>query len=310
MNQDFNKMNQDINDEIDLIEIFNALWDKKLLIIVFTMLSAIFSVTYSLSLPNIYTSTATLISAESDDSLSNQIGKYSSFASLAGIQMSDNSNKSLEAIERTKSFDFFVNQFLPYIKKEDLFAPSSWNIAENVLSYDNDIYNEINKTWTRKASMPFSAEPSNQELHKAFLDSYSITQDKKTNFIYISFEHISPYLAKEWLALIITNINSYMKKLDQVSAQKSIEYLEQSLSNTKITEIRLSMTSLWNEQLQILMMADSNDDYIFKTISSPLIPEIKSKPNRKIICIFGTFIGFVIGLFCSLLSIYRKNIKS
>jgi len=79
MQPDFNKTNQEI-EEIDLLELFNALWNKKILIIIFTFLFAILSVIYSLSLPNIYNSTATLISAEPDDSLSSQIGKYSSFA--------------------------------------------------------------------------------------------------------------------------------------------------------------------------------------------------------------------------------------
>jgi len=308
MQPDFNKTNQEI-EEIDLLELFNALWNKKILIIIFTFLFAILSVIYSLSLPNIYNSTATLISAEPDDSLSSQIGKYSSFASLAGIQIPDNSNKAQEAIERTKSYDFFVNHFLPYIKKEDLFAQSNWDINQNKLSYNINLYDEENKLWTRKVSKPFLPEPSNQELFKVYLNAYSIAQDKKTNFIHVSFEHISPYIAQEWLVLIINNINNYMKKLDQVSAQKSIDYLEKSFSDTKIAEIRVSMTSLWNEQLQILMMTDSNDDYIFKTISSPLVPEIKSKPNRKIICIFGTFLGFILGLIFALFSYYIHKKK-
>ena len=228
---------------------------------------------------------------------------------MAGIQIPDNSNKAQEAIERTKSYDFFVNHFLPYIKKEDLFAQSNWDINQNKLSYNINLYDEENKLWTRKVSKPFLPEPSNQELFKVYLNAYSIAQDKKTNFIHVSFEHISPYIAQEWLVLIINNINNYMKKLDQVSAQKSIDYLEKSFSDTKIAEIRVSMTSLWNEQLQILMMTDSNDDYIFKTISSPLVPEIKSKPNRKIICIFGTFLGFILGLIFALFSYYIHKKK-
>ena len=46
------------NDEIDFTEIFTALWKKKLLIFLITSSAAVFSVVYSLSLPNIYISSA------------------------------------------------------------------------------------------------------------------------------------------------------------------------------------------------------------------------------------------------------------
>ena len=70
-------------DEIDLIEVFKVLWKEKLLIILLTTIFAISSVLYALSLPNKYTSTSLLASANQNNSLSSKLGSYSSLAGLA-----------------------------------------------------------------------------------------------------------------------------------------------------------------------------------------------------------------------------------
>ncbi|MDF4350689.1 Wzz/FepE/Etk N-terminal domain-containing protein, partial [Vibrio parahaemolyticus] len=52
------------DDEIDLRELFKALWKGKWIIVVATFIFAIGSVLYSLSLPDIYKSDALLAPAE------------------------------------------------------------------------------------------------------------------------------------------------------------------------------------------------------------------------------------------------------
>ena len=51
-------------------------------------------------------------------------------------------------------------------------------------------------------------------------------------------------------------------------------------------------------------MTESLSDYVFKTISSPVVAEKKSRPNRAIICILGTMIGLMLG---SLLAFSRST---
>ena len=108
-----NKENTYNLDEFNLNELFIALWGKKFFIIFFTTLAALTSVVYSLSIPNIYTSSALLVSADSEDSLGSKLG-LSPLAGIAGLKSFQKSgSKAQEAIERIKSYDFFVNEFLP-----------------------------------------------------------------------------------------------------------------------------------------------------------------------------------------------------
>ena len=109
--------------EIDLKELFLILWNKKMLISIVTTMAAILSVLYALSLPNIYSSHALLAPSNPNESLSSKLGTYSTLAGMAGVSIPvTTSDPSLEAIERIKSFDFFLNHFLPYIKLENLVA--------------------------------------------------------------------------------------------------------------------------------------------------------------------------------------------
>mgnify|MGYP001579619989 CR=1 FL=1 len=121
MNSTQNNFSENDYDFIDLGKLFSAIWDRKIFISTITSLAALLSVTYALSLPNIYTSTSLLAPASLDESLTSKLGNFSSLGSLAGISLpSGSASKSQEAMQRIKSFDFFKSYFLPNIQLENL----------------------------------------------------------------------------------------------------------------------------------------------------------------------------------------------
>ncbi len=291
-----NQNSNNFKDEIDLNELFLALWNRKILILLTTSIFAISSVLYSLSLPNIYTSTALLAPATQDESLTSKIGNYSSLATIAGISLpGGSSGKSSEAIERIKSYDFFNEQLLPYIKIENLIAAKKWDQGSDKIIYDDKLYDVNENKWVRKVSFPMPLKPSNQEAYIEYSKILAISQDKKTKFVSISIEHVSPFLAKEWLQLIIKNINNHMRDLDKTIAENSINFINDTSQKTNLSEIKGALSKLLENQIQTLMLAEATSDYIFKRIASPMAPEKKSKPSRSIICILGTLLGLIFG---------------
>lgn len=306
-----NNVNIDnFDNEIDLKEIFLALWSKKILITVITTLSAIFSVLYSFSLPNIYTSDSLLAPTSAKESLSSKLEGYSSLAGIAGINLpTESGSKSEEALARIKSYDFFVNQFLPNIALENLVAAKSWIQSSNTIIYDNKIYDNTNKKWVRVAKHPMTAMPSNQEAFKTYNEIITIAEDPKTSFVSISIDHVSPYIAKKWLNIIIHNINNHMREIDKLIAENSINFLNKSAQKTNLSEIKGAISKLLESQIQALMLVEASKDYVFKPIRSPIAPENKSKPSRGLIAILGTFLGFIISIFMSLYLYYFNSKK-
>ena len=134
-----------------------------------------------------------------------------------------------------------------------------------------------------------------------------MSEDKKTTFVSISIDHVSPFIAEQWVKTIIKSINNHMRDIDKDLAETQIKYLKESLEKTNLSDVRRVMSSLIQDQVQVLMLAEASDDYVFKPIVSPIAPEKKSKPSRALICILGTIIGFMISITLSLyLHYFRK----
>ena len=308
MSQD--NINNHYDDAVDLKEILQILFNKKILIGFLTLFFAIVSVFAAISMSDVYKSSSLLAPTSQDESLSSSLGGLSSLAGIAGVSLPAGSiSDSQIAVKRIESFEFFSKNFLPSIKLEDLMAEKKWIPQENKLIYDKDIFDESSNKWVRKVSYPKKTIPSSQEAFKEFKKALSINQDEETGLVYLSIEHISPHVAKEWMDVIIYNINECMREIDKEDAQNSINFLSDSIKTTNSQSIKLVFSKLMESQMQTLMLASSNEDYIFKTINSPIVPEEKSGPNRAFICIVGTLFGFIFSIIVVLIQHFRKAVK-
>ena len=306
MNQ-ISKTSHNESSEIDLNLLVSFFWKNKIIFCLIITTFTIISLIYSLSLSNFYTSQSLLAPTEKEDSLSSKLGSYSSLTGLAGVNLlNENSSNATEAIERIKSFEFFSKYLLPNIKLENIMAIKDWDLITNTLIYDKKLYDEESGEWTRKFSHTQSRVPSQQETFKIFLNSLNISVDKDTSFVTIKVRHQSPYVAKKWLEIIIFNINESMRSQDIRSSEASIDFLNKTQKLTKIQSIKDAISSLQETQMQTLMLASSNEAYVFKVIDSPIAPETKSSPNRFFICILGGMFGF----FFSIFIILFRNLKN
>jgi len=290
-------------DEIDLLKIIQVLWQEKLIIITITFIGAVFSVILALSIPNTYKSNALLAPINQGESLSSKFSSVSAISSLAGISIpTEVGSKSQEAIARIRSLDFFTNQFLPYINLEDLMALQKWNPRDNTLVYDTDKFDPILKKWVRKPNYPYKIIPSNQEAYEVYQQILSISEDRKTKFITISTHSYSPYIAKDWLDVIVNNINESMRLEDIELASSHIKFLNEQYLETNLTPIKESISKILETKIQKLMLASADKNYIFNILEKPVVPDFKYSPSRAIICILITFIS---GLFSLLIVIAR-----
>ena len=199
---------QSDNLNINLKDFLSSVYTKKIVILSSTTLAAALSITFSISLPNIYTSKSILIPVTAENSISSNLGGYSSLAGLAGINLPKQKiSKSSEAIERIKSYDFFVDEFIPSIKYENLVAYEGWDQKKNLIVYDKNIFSN-EKKWIRGSMSEKSGRPTYQEAFRIYRELLSISEDQQSSFISIEIEHVSPYIAQEWVKLIILNINT------------------------------------------------------------------------------------------------------
>ena len=302
------QLNNNYDDEIDLRELFHVLWDKIFYIGAITSIFSLISIIYALMLPNIYQSQAVMMPMEANQGMSGMLGQYSGMASLAGISLpSESGSKAQEAIARIQSFEFFSNSFLPHIKLENLMAVKKWNQASNTLTYDASAFNSESGQWVRKVKPPTSTIPSSQKAYKQYQAIMSVSEDKKTSFVTLSVEHQSPVIAQQWVEIMMDQIDQVMRDQDRQTALQSIAYLNSLAPTVNYEEISKALASLQQEQMKRLMMVEANENYIFKVLDSPIVPEMKVKPKRSLIVILGTMLGMMLSVLGVLVLHYTRT---
>ncbi len=295
------------DDEIDLRELFSAIWQGKWVIIGTTFVFAVLAVFYALSLPNIYKSEALLapVNAEASMRLPGQLG---GLAALAGVNLGSGAgDKTALAIEVLKSREFIGN----FIEKYDLFVPvmaaTGWNAGSDTLKIDADLYNAETNQWIRRTKPPFQPKPSLQETYTKFMKSFSVSQDKSSGMVKLSIQHYSPTLAKQWVDILIHEINEDMRKRELTEAQRSIAYLNEQIAQTNLADARSMLFSLIEEQTKTLMLANVRSEYVFKTVDPAVVAERKAKPARALICILGVMLGGMLSVLFVLIRYFSKK---
>lgn len=302
-----NKQSTDFDDEIDLFAIFQVLLEGRWIIITITAFLSVVGVIYSLALPNIYESKALLVPVNPSSGISGALRGYSDVAGLAGINLPPeiDEGNSKKAIKKISSLSFYEENILKNIFLPNLMAVKSWNIKTNKISYDDNIYDIKTNAWTRKYSFPMQQIPSAQEGFTVFKSNHlNLSEDKKTGFITISIKHQSPFVAKQWVELVVNEVNNFYRLKDKLQSEMAAGYLNQQILTTDFSEIKQVLAQLLQEEIKKLALIEANKFYVFDYIDPPAVMEEKSEPKRALICIIISLFG---GVLSSLLVLIRHH---
>ena len=278
-----------MDDEINLKELIQVLWLDKFKIIAITSVFAVLSVSYALSVTNLYKAEVLLVPAQSQSGgLSGALGQIGGLASLAGINIS-NSGETSEvkiAIHIAKSWGFISKFVSDNDLDVEVGALSGWNKETNELIYNEDIYDPVSEIWLLEGG-----PPSDYQLFKYFAGKKEIVENKMTGLVTISVDSYSPYLAKKWLDLFVADINLHMQKRKVAEVTRNIEYLEMQLEKNENKEMQRVLYSIIGEQIKNKMVTEASPDYVFVPAGPSMLPQEKYYPKRALISIWGTTLG-------------------
>lgn len=294
---------QSKDNEIDVLEIFKVLWNSKILILSSVLIISSISLIISLFLTNLYTSSA-LLEVEDYQNNSNMQGlsRYSGLASLAGISIPGGaSSKTDYVIETVKSRDFLEHLLTFEGVRENLFAAKSYDPTTKKIEYYSDLYDSSKDKWIRSYSANRYQIPSHLEIYPLYRDLLDVSLDSETNFINITFTHLSPIFVNDFIDLIVRELNLLSKEKDLNESKLALDFLEKQLENVRQSDIRESISELIESQLETKMLANIRKDYLISYIDESYIPEIKSSPRRLIILLLSIFISFSISILFVLL---------
>ncbi|MBA6303766.1 LPS O-antigen length regulator [Colwellia sp. MB02u-14] len=301
------------DDEIDLADLWRAIWSGKYIIIVISIIFGASSVAFALSKPDIYKASILLAPASSDSAggMGALAGQFGGLASLAGISLGGGgTDKTAIALEIIKTRSFLEK----FITKHELLVPlmasENWDKSTDSLVINKEIYDSKNKKWLSKVSATESPEPSQWQTYQRFLSLLTISQDKATSLVNIDIEFYSPDIAKKWLVWLITDVNNFMREQDEQEAQSSIDYLTKQLGNTEVSAMETVFYQLIEEQTKNMMLTKVSSEYVLKTIDPAQVPDTKAKPKRALIVVLGTMLGGILSILIVLIRHFTNNNKS
>ena len=298
------------DDEIDLRELFGALWAGSRKIIAITAVFAFVSVIYALSLSDQYKATVLLAPAQSDSSdLSGALGQLGGLASLAGVDIgSGDSSEAQMAQEIMKSWSFIDVFIAENNISVEVYAAEGWSRGSNELQIDDDIYDAETKTWlVENDNTGEVGPPSSWVLFQAFSERLVVSENKKSGLVSVSIEYYSPQIAKQWLDMYVAAINAHMQQRQMEKVTNNINYLQAQIENTSIAEMREVFYTIIAEQTKNKMLAEASPDYAFVAVSPSMVPEEKSQPERAFICIIGTLLGGILSVLLVLVMHYARK---
>ncbi|ELH4833710.1 LPS O-antigen length regulator [Vibrio harveyi] len=300
------------NDEIDLSELFKVLWKGKWIIIATTFVFAVCSVIYAVNLPNIYKADALLSPAESSNGggLSKMAGQLGGLAALAGVNINggemSQTDLAVQVMQSRQFIDSFVNNHDLLIP---LMAAKGWDLANNKLILDDERYNPSRDEWLRKPEGLRGAKPTAQEAFEMFRkEILNISQNKDSGLYTVSVKHYSPYVAQQWVSWLIDDINKVMRERTIAETSQNLAYLNSQLQKTAVADMQSTFYKLIEEQTKSLMLAEVQDEFVFKVVDPAVVPELKYGPKRASICILGAVLGFIIGIFTTIIISFIKRI--
>lgn len=311
-------------EEINLVDLFAVLWQRKWLIIITTFSAAFLAVVISVLslvlppdksfLPNVYTPRAQmLITEDSSGGAASMLGSLGGLASMAGMSLGGGATNSALAgylVNSNTIQDAVINKF-NFIEE--------WEIEKHPIA----------------------------ESRKALKKILKSTYDEETGVFTVSFEDKDPVLAQSVVNYVVDLLEQRFSELGVDKNKLQKQNLEENIANTyaqildlqkQIRDIELSVSNIHSpnsapsimtdttmvkmeltvqeeiyknlkSQYELLKVTMSSEQPVFQILEYAEVPDKKSGPSRAKLCIIITFAGAFLSVFLAFLLNAIANMK-
>jgi uncharacterized protein involved in exopolysaccharide biosynthesis len=291
-------------DVISFSSLFKLFWRWKWLLVSITAIGGILSILYAKNQVDVYRASIITVtpSEKSAGGMSALSGQLGGIAGLAGISLGG-SDKSLKQIKDLVMSRSFLQEFIErHQLMPNLIAVVDWDKTNNQLVYDPEIYNINTKSWVRSPPPGKSVIPTSWETYPILLTKINLQEQVKKDMFQLSVDHYSPHLAKKWVELLLSDINSFYRQRSQRETQQSIAYLQMALEKTEFANVKSTIYELLEEQIKSDMLSEVRQEFALETLSGAVLPEDKNHPKRSLIVISGSVIAGLISLLMALIA--------
>ena len=298
------------DDEIDLRELFTALWRGKRLIIICVMFSIMLASLYLRQAERKYTVRYVFAPVASENSGPN-LGGLGGLASLAGVSLPTSS-----------SSDFLTYKFL--LKSEEVAARilKDRDLLVSVFSSEWDTEREL---FRQPASGPLRSvvrglknlltgnEPSayippNAARLSAWMNAaFNSAEDRDTGFLTLSAETANPTLMVDVITRATQETDQLLKERYVATAEQTVSFYQQQLNKARAREHREALAKLIAQEDQKLMLASKGSYFVAEPITEPYVSLGPTSPKASLVLALSVVLGGFLG---AAIVLIRKAFKS
>lgn len=263
--------------EIDLLEYWNAIWNKRKFIIGVSFIVAVMVAGITLTMPNIYQAEV-LLAPVGHQSVSRG-GLSSVLSSLGGLTGRSALGGSTSSVEENiavlKSREF-IWSFVKDEKMMPLLFDRAWDAEKQQWLSENP-----------------KDQPSLWDAWRLLIEGgvLSVSMENESGLVKFAITWKDPELATLWVMKLVERINNHLRQEAIESSNKKLEYLKQELSKTTIEENRQALYELISAEQKQAMLANTQQDYVFRVIDPASVPDKKIKPKRSRIIIASSLVA-------------------
>jgi len=308
-----NQNNSPNDDEIDLRELFTALWRGKRLIIICVMLSIMLASLYLRLAERKYTVRYVFAPVASENSGPNLggLGGLGGLASLAGVSLPTSS-----------SSDFLTYKFL--LKSEEVAARilKDRDLLVSVFSSEWDTEREL---FRQPASGPLRSvvrglknlltgnepsayiPPNAARLSEWMNEVFSSSEDRDTGFLTLSAETTEPALMVDVITRATQETDQLLKERYVATAEQTVSFYQQQLNKARAREHREALAKLIAQEDQKLMLASKGSYFVAEPITEPYVSLGPTSPKASLVLALSVVLGGFLG---AAIVLIRKAFKS
>lgn len=311
-----------IEDEINLLDLWRVIWKRKILISLLVVTSVFGTGLYSLHMKDIYSSTVVITPINSKEGGGGGLSALAQqFGGLPGISLPGSSSSS-EIVNLLKS-NILRERVIKSYNLLPILFPERWDEEKGAWKKEDKGGFSLNplrliqaavsaikpKTQNQKPKTQDDDGPSTWDGLRSLNGIVKVNNNAKDNTISVSIELYDPEMSAKMVDYILTALNDHMRGESKRVAQANRKFLEEQLGMTADPLIRQKIYSLIASQIETAMMSEVKENFAFKVIDPPRVPDIKIKPKRSQMIMLSLVASLFAGIFVAFFLEYIDKVK-
>ena len=298
------------DDEINLRELFGALWRGKFLIMLCVIVAIALAALYLRSAERKYTAKYVFKPVVSEDVMPSLSG-LGGLASLAGVSLPSSSSSDFLTFKFLLKSEEVAAEILEDHKfVQDIFS-SEWDKEREIFRKPPDqgyttFLRMIKKLLTGQDKQDYVA-PNAARLSHWMKDAFNSSEDLKTGFLTLSAETPNPNLILQVMARATEEADRLLKERYIESAEQTMGFYQKQLAKARAREHKEALAKLIAQEDQKLMLASKGTYFVAEPLTRPSVSINPTSPKASLVLALSVVLGGFVG---AALILIRKALKA